>query len=46
MPFGLTNTPTSFQELINDTLREYLNNFALAYLDNVIIFLKTYEEHI
>src|ERR1700754_4577654 len=32
MPFGLTNAPASFQELINDTLREYLDDFALAYL--------------
>ena len=45
MPFGLTNAPALFQELINNTLREYLNDFALAYLDNVLIFLKTRDEH-
>ena len=46
MPFGLTNAPASFQELINNTLREYLDDFALAYLDDVLIFSKTKEEHV
>jgi RNase H-like domain found in reverse transcriptase/Reverse transcriptase (RNA-dependent DNA polymerase)/Integrase zinc binding domain/Chromo (CHRromatin Organisation MOdifier) domain/Retroviral aspartyl protease len=46
MPFGLTNAPASFQELINNTLREYLDDFALAYLDDVLIFSKTYDEHV
>ena len=46
MPFGLTNAPATFQELINDTLREYLDDFVLAYLDDVLIFSKTYEEHV
>lgn len=40
MPFGLTNTPATFQNLINDTLREYLDDFALAYLDDILIFSK------
>jgi hypothetical protein len=46
IPFGLTNAPATFQELINDTLREYLDDFITAYLDDVLIFSKTYEEHI
>ena len=46
MPFGLTNAPASFQELINDTLREYLDDFVVAYLDDVLIFSKTYKEHV
>ena len=46
MLFSLINAPASFQELINNTLREYLNDFALAYLDDVLIFSKTYKEHI
>ncbi len=46
MPFGLTNAPASFQELINDTIREYLDDFATAYLDDILIFSKTYEEHV
>ena len=46
MPFRLTNAPATFQALINDTLREYLNDFALAYLDDILIFSKTYNEHV
>ena len=46
MPFGLINTPASFQALINNTLQEYLDDFALIYFDDVLIFLKTYEEYI
>lgn len=45
MPFGLTNAPATFQALINDTLREYLDDFAMAYLDDVLIFSRTMEEH-
>ena len=46
MPFGLTNVLASFQELINDMIREYLNIFALAYLDDILIFSTTYKEHV
>ena len=46
MPFGLTNVPASFQELINDTLREYLNTFVLAYLDDILIFSTDYKQHV
>jgi len=46
MPFGLTNAPATFQELINNTLREYLDDFVVAYLDDVLIFSKTYDEHV
>jgi RNase H-like domain found in reverse transcriptase/Reverse transcriptase (RNA-dependent DNA polymerase)/Integrase zinc binding domain len=46
MPFGLTNAPASFQNLINDTLREHLDDFVVAYLDDVMVFSKTYEEHV
>ena len=45
MPFGLTNAPASFQALINDTLRPYLDGFACAYLDDIVVFFKTKEEH-
>ena len=45
MPFSLYNALSTFQLFINDTLCEFLNNFASAYLDNVLIFSKTEEEH-
>jgi len=47
MPYGLTNAPATFQALINDTLREYLDNFVVAYMDDILIYLKgTLGEHI
>ena len=46
MPFGLTNTPASFQRFINEVLREHLNIFVIAYLDDILIFLENYDEHV
>ena len=46
MPFGLTNAPASFQRFINKVLREHLNIFIITYLNNILIFLKGYSEHV
>jgi len=46
MPFGLTGAPATFQRFINDTLRQYLDQFCSAYLDDILIYSKTREEHI
>ena len=45
MPFGLCNGPASFQNYINNTLREYLNNFCTAYLDDILIYSDNEAEH-
>lgn len=45
MPFGLTGAPASFQRFMNDTLRDYLDTFCTAYLDDILIYSKTREEH-
>jgi hypothetical protein len=45
MPFGLTNAPASFQKIINHVLREYIDDFIIVYLDDILIFLKTFKEH-
>ena len=37
-PFGLINGPTTFQRYINHTLREYLDEFASAYLDDILVY--------
>ncbi|KAK9652865.1 hypothetical protein HCH54_010281 [Aspergillus fumigatus] len=46
MPFGLTGAPATFQRFINDTLRDYLDVFCTAYLDDILIYSKTRTEHI
>ena len=44
VPFGLTQAPAYFQELMTGILRGL--KFAIAYLDNTIIFSRTAEEHV
>lgn len=46
MPFGLTGAPATFQRFMNDTLRDYLDVFCTAYLDDILIYSKTRSEHI
>ena len=44
VPFGLAQAPAHFQKLINEVLTDC--NFAMGYLDDIIIFSKTKEEHL
>ncbi|KAF7655703.1 hypothetical protein LDENG_00052030 [Lucifuga dentata] len=46
MPFGLTNAPAIFQALVNDVLRDMLNRFVFVYLDDILIFSRSREEHV
>jgi len=45
MPFGLTNAPADFQALINDVLCQFLDDFCTAFLDDILIYSNTLEEH-
>jgi len=45
MLFELKNVSVTFQRLINDTLREYLNDFAITYLDDILIYSDDLEMH-
>ena len=45
VPLGLCNAPVSFQALMNDTLRPYLDQFVVVYLDDILICSKTLQEH-
>lgn len=46
MPFGLTNAPAVFQNLINDVLRDMFNRFIFVYLDDILIYSRSLEEHV
>ena len=43
-PLGLAQAPAYFQEFMTNILKDF--NFAIAYLDDIIIFSKTWEEHL
>ena len=45
VPFGLTSAPSTFMALMNHILNPYLDKFAIAYLDDVLIYSKTFEDH-
>ncbi|KAK3511440.1 hypothetical protein QTP70_008676 [Hemibagrus guttatus] len=46
MPFGLTNAPAVFQALINEVFRDLLGRDVIAYIDNILVYSASMEEHV
>jgi len=45
MPFGLTNAPSTFQDMMNHVFSDMLDVEVLAYMDDILVYAKTKEEH-
>ena len=45
MPFGLMNTPTAFMDLINRVFQPYLDQFVVVFVDNILIYSQSEDEH-
>ena len=46
MPFGLCDAPTTFMCVMNDVFRTFLDNFVIVYLDDILVFSGTWDEHV
>jgi len=44
MPFGLTNGPVAFMDLMNRVFKPYLDQFGVVFIDDILVYLKTPED--
>lgn len=45
MPFALNNVPVVFQALVNDVLKDFIGDFVLVYLNDILIYFHDSVEH-
>jgi hypothetical protein len=45
LPFGLTNAPALFIDLMNRVFQPYLDKFMVVCIDDILVYLNSFEEH-
>ena len=45
MSFKLTNAPAAFMDLMNRMFKEYLDKFVIVFIDDILVYSRTMEEH-